>query len=58
MLTFALDFENRPADMAQLVEQRIRTAWVRGSSPRVGSKRNTLADAYHVVSAFAFFKIG
>ena len=25
------------ADMAQLVEQRIRNAWVRGSSPRVGS---------------------
>ena len=26
------------ADMAQLVEQRIRNAWVRGSSPRSGSK--------------------
>ena len=34
--TFALGFE-KPADMAQLVEQRIRNAWVRGSSPRVGS---------------------
>ena len=35
--TFALGFKNTPADMAQLVEQRIRNAWVRGSSPRVGS---------------------
>ncbi len=24
------------ADMAQLVEQRIRNAWVRGSSPLIG----------------------
>ena len=29
--------KERPADMAQLVEQRIRNAWVRGSSPRSGS---------------------
>ncbi len=27
----------RQADMAQLVEQRIRNAWVRGSSPLIGS---------------------
>ncbi len=26
----------RQADMAQLVEQRIRNAWVRGSSPLIG----------------------
>ena len=26
------------ADMAQLVEQRIRNAWVVGSSPIIGSK--------------------
>ncbi len=26
------------ADMAQLVEQRIRNAWVPGSSPGIGSK--------------------
>ena len=26
------------ADMAQLVEQRIRNAWVGGSSPPIGSK--------------------
>ena len=26
--------------MAQLVEQRIRNAWVRGSSPRIGSMTN------------------
>ena len=32
-ITFALLF----ADMAQLVEQRIRNAWVRGSSPLIGS---------------------
>ncbi len=34
-LTFAFGF----ADMAQLVEQRIRNAWVRGSSPLIGSNR-------------------
>ena len=39
-------FEERPADMAQLVEQRIRNAWVRGSSPRVGSNDEQFADAY------------
>ena len=27
----------RQADMAQLVEQRIRNAWVPGSSPGIGS---------------------
>ena len=32
-VTFAFGF----ADMAQLVEQRIRNAWVRGSSPLIGS---------------------
>ena len=32
-VTFAVGF----ADMAQLVEQRIRNAWVRGSSPLIGS---------------------
>ena len=34
-ITFAVGF----ADMAQLVEQRIRNAWVRGSSPLIGSNR-------------------
>ena len=34
--TFAPAF----ADMAQLVEQRIRNAWVPGSSPGIGSKLN------------------
>ena len=33
MPTFAL----ANADMAQLVEQRIRNAWVPGSSPGIGS---------------------
>ena len=28
------------ADMAQLVEQRIRNAWVPGSSPGIGSNKN------------------
>ena len=32
--TFAFAF----ADMAQLVEHRIRNAWVPGSSPGIGSK--------------------
>ena len=32
--TFAVGF----ADMAQLVEQRIRNAWVPGSSPGIGSQ--------------------
>ena len=47
-ITFALAFEQRDAfeqkrslkktaDMAQLVEQRIRNAWVAGSSPAIGS---------------------
>ena len=39
-------FSKKPADMAQLVEQRIRNAWVRGSSPRVGSNDEQFADAY------------
>ena len=32
-----LIFANAIADMAQLVEQRIRNAWVPGSSPGIGS---------------------
>ena len=31
-------FENNQADMAQLVEQRIRNAWVTSSSLVIGSK--------------------
>ena len=39
-LTFAPAFrENATATVAQLVEQRIRNAWVAGSSPASGSKR-------------------
>ena len=34
-VTFAVGF----ADMAQLVEQRIRNAWVGGSSPPIGSRQ-------------------
>ena len=30
--------KKKQADMAQLVEQRIRNAWVPGSSPGIGSK--------------------
>ena len=40
--TFALDFSIvrwRVAIVAQLVEQRIRNAWVAGSSPASGSKQ-------------------
>ena len=36
--TFAPAF----ADMAQLVEQRIRNAWVPGSSPGIGSNNQTI----------------
>ena len=31
--------QKKVADMAQLVEQRIRNAWVPGSSPGIGSRR-------------------
>ena len=31
-----IDLADVLADMAQLVEQRIRNAWVRGSSPLIG----------------------
>ena len=44
--TFAPDFSSSlcdageyQAELAQLVEQRIRNAWVGGSSPPFGSKR-------------------
>ncbi len=33
-------FAHANADMAQLVEQRIRNAWVPGSSPGIGSVRD------------------
>ena len=40
-ITFATALEQsvlwKTADMAQLVEQRIRNAWVAGSSPAIGS---------------------
>ena len=38
LITFAFTFSMR-AMMAQLVEQRIRNAWVAGSSPARGSDR-------------------
>ncbi len=43
--------------MAQLVEQRIRNAWVRGSSPRVGSPKES-TQVFHEcwVSAFRFIR--
>ena len=34
------NFASAIADMAQLVEQRIRNAWVPGSSPGIGSVRD------------------
>ena len=36
---FATEFANAIAIVAQLVEQRIRNAWVAGSSPASGSKQ-------------------
>ena len=33
--------------MAQLVEQRIRNAWVAGSSPAIGSLRHYFGDLTH-----------
>ena len=49
-VTFASGF----ADMAQLVEQRIRNAWVRGSSPLIGSNRK---KECHLALFFSFPKI-
>jgi hypothetical protein len=40
--TFALAI----ADMAQLVEQRIRNAWVPGSSPGIGSRGETFISPF------------
>ncbi len=40
--TFAFAF----ADMAQLVEQRIRNAWVPGSSPGIGSEGKSLSPFF------------
>ena len=37
--SLALIFSVRSANVAQLVEQRIRNAWVAGSSPAVGSMK-------------------
>ena len=34
--------------MAQLVEQRIRNAWVAGSSPAIGSLRLKIRDLFIV----------
>ena len=34
--------------MAQLVEQRIRNAWVAGSSPAIGSPRHNIRDLFIV----------
>ena len=36
----------RFANMAQLVEQRIRNAWVRGSSPLIGFVSDTFCIGY------------
>ena len=39
IIFFLLKFDVPYASLAQLVEQRIRNAWVAGSSPVGGSKR-------------------
>ena len=46
-------FAHAFADMAQLVEQRIRNAWVRGSSPLIGS--NTKKQKKDVNQGILFF---
>ena len=40
---FASGYRNLAAEMAQLVEQRIRNAWVAGSSPAFGSLKKSAA---------------
>ena len=50
IVTFAAANE-RKADMAQLVEQRIRNAWVPGSSPGIGSnKRNSSVPFFSLIA--------
>ena len=51
--SWALQFEAPVANVAQLVEQRIRNAWVAGSSPAVGSTET----AGHRVTPVAFFVV-
>ena len=43
---FNVTLQRNTADMAQLVEQRIRNAWVRGSSPLIGFVSDTFCIGY------------
>ena len=45
-------FAHAFADMAQLVEQRIRNAWVRGSSPLIGSKHQKAEKRMSIKASF------
>ena len=47
--------DNVLADMAQLVEQRIRNAWVPGSSPGIGSNIWFIIKATQLWVAFSFY---
>ena len=38
--------------MAQLVEQRIRNAWVAGSSPAIGSLSKQKESGYNILALF------
>ena len=53
--TFAPAF----ADMAQLVEQRIRNAWVAGSSPAIGSLfcKKSQQSHFWILTLFLFLRI-
>lgn len=42
--------------MAQLVEQRIRNAWVRGSSPLIGFVSDTFCIGYPIQNVSFYFK--
>ena len=54
--SMALVFSVGSANVAQLVEQRIRNAWVAGSSPAVGSIE--FAGQSFTRLAFCFFETG
>ena len=54
--SMALVFSVGSANVAQLVEQRIRNAWVAGSSPAVGSIE--FAGQSLMRLAFSFFETG
>ena len=48
----------RDADMAQLVEQRIRNAWVPGSSPGIGSGGGTAGSFFYIEKDCGISSVG